>query len=635
MSTTDDIKARLDIVDIVSETVKLRRSGKNYTGFCPFHDNKRTPAFVVFPDSGTWRCFGLCNDGGDIFSYVMKREGWDFNQALQMLAKRAGIELEAFTPEKKEQDEKQDRLRNLLEEAVVFYRHNLLKNAGGKPALEYLLKRGLTKATIEIFDLGCAPDSWDAALNYLLGKGYTPDEMLQVGLVTERRDDSGVYDRFRDRIMFPIRDSMGRMSGFGARTLDPEGIPKYLNSPQTNLFDKGQLLYGFHLARKNIRSQNQAVIVEGYMDVIGPYQAGYHNLVSPMGTALTEHQLRMLKRYSRRIILALDADAAGAKATMRGLEVARQTMDRSDDPTFDAKGLLRREARLKADLRVTTLPDGTDPDEIALSDPEEWGRILDAAQPIVIHVMETLAAAQDIDDPKVKSDIAGRVLPLIEDVPNAVEREAYRQRLARMLRVDERSLIGTKKSSYSRRPGRKKRDVVNIAATALENGSAVRVHSLEAHSLRLLLRQPEALYKLDRTLQEAQLSRFAPQDYENAEHQLLARLILESLDQDQADPPKYIAENIPESLLSLSQILMAPLEQGEPNEERLTKDLINTIIHLRQIRVMEGLNQLRYLQEDLQQHGENGLESYNELVLQHNKTRAKLDRALARPVRTD
>jgi DNA primase len=296
MSTIDEIKARIDIVDLVSETVKLRHSGKNYTGFCPFHDNKRTPAFVVFPDTGTWRCFGQCNEGGDIFKFVMKKEGWDFSEALRRLAERAGVPLQPYSPEREQQKETNQHLRALLEEAVTFYRQQLLDTQPGHEVLAYLKdKRGLSEITIETFGLGYAPDSWDAALAHFTGRGYSEQDLIDSGLLTVREDEgeSGgrekrrVYDRFRHRIMIPIRDENGRMAGFGGRIVDPEDQPKFLNSPQTPIFDKGRLLYGLDRARKPIRVVDQAVIVEGYLDVIAVHQAGFENVVSPMGTALT------------------------------------------------------------------------------------------------------------------------------------------------------------------------------------------------------------------------------------------------------------------------------------------------------------------------------------------------------------
>ncbi len=638
MSVIDEIKARVDIIDLVSETVKLRHSGKNYTGFCPFHPNSHTPAFVVFPDSGTWRCFGQCNEGGDIFKFLMKKDGLDFPSALRQLAQRAGVELEAQSPQRQAEDDTNDRLRELLEDAVTFYRHNLLQTPAGAPALAYFKKRGLTDETIETFGLGYAPESWDAALNYFTSRGYTPEELIGAGVVTERQEGNGVYDRFRNRAMFPIRDVQGRMAGFGARILNPNDVPKYLNSPQTSLFDKGRLLYGLDLARKAIRAQDQVVIVEGYLDVIVPHQAGFTNTVSPMGTALNEDQLRTLKRYTRRIVLALDADAAGEKATMRGLELARQALDRSDEIVFDARGLLHHEARLQADLRVTTIPDGMDPDEVVLRDPEEWKRILENAQPVVVHVMETLAAHRDVADPKVKSEIAAQVLPLIEDVPDPFEREAYRQRLARLLRVDERSLIGSRPAAS--RPGRTPRrgkpdgGPKKPAQPALVSRGS-RARELEVHSLRLLLRQPDALYLLDRLLQQFSLIRFGPEDFEQADYQALARLVQQSLEQDGMDPHEFILEGVPESLKELGDELQSPMQFGEPNEEKLVEDLIRTVVQLREVRLNEGIEQLRMMQQDLQEQGELQMTPYHQIMVQYVQTLNRLNLALAHPLQLE
>ena len=350
MSTIDEIKSRIDIVDLVSEAgVKLRHAGKNYTGFCPFHENKHTPAFVVWPESGTWRCFGQCNEGGDIFKFVMKKEGIDFKEALQKLASRAGVEIKEYQRETPQQREAYENLRKLLEDSIFFYRSHLFAN---KDILTYLReKRGLTDATIETFGLGYAPPGYDNILRHFSQRGVKEQELVDAGLLSER-DDGKRFDRFRHRIMIPIRDENGKMAGFGARIVDPNDIPKFLNSPETPIFTKGHLLYGSDRARKPIRTADQAVIVEGYLDVIALHQAGYENVVSPMGTALTEDQMRLLKKFTRKIVLALDPDTAGQKAVLRGLEAARSAMDREGELGFDARGLLRNEARLQADLRV-------------------------------------------------------------------------------------------------------------------------------------------------------------------------------------------------------------------------------------------------------------------------------------------
>ncbi len=637
MSNTEEIKARLDIIDLVSETVQLRRSGKNYTGFCPFHDNKRTPAFVVFPETGTWRCFGQCGDGGDIFKFMMKKEGWDFPEALRALAERAGVQLTAPTPQQQEQTEENERLRELLEDAVTFFRHHLTAGPAGKQALDYMYDRGLDDKTIEAWGLGYAPQAWEAARNHFKSRGYTDEDMVSAGLLTQR-DDGRVYDRFRHRLMIPIRDDRGRIAGFGARALAPDDVPKYLNSPQTPLFDKSHLLYGLHLARKAIRAADQVVIVEGYLDVIALHQHGYANTVSPMGTALTEHHLRMLKRRTRRIVLALDADAAGDKATLRGLQVARETMDREQEIAFDARGLLRQEARLQADIRVTTLPEGTDPDEVVQEDPAAWAAILEAARPVVVHVMETLAAGRDLDDPKVKTEIAEQVLPLIEDLPNAIERDTYRQQLARLLRVDERALMSSIRPKRTRRrPRRAPASPQQAGQSATRSRRAAQPGRMPAHMtaqqkeafcLGVLLRQPDLTYLVDRALQKAGLNRLVPADFQYTDHQVLMKLIQEAQEQDHSDPLHVVVGSLPLSLMDLADKALAQTEKLDPNEDRVLEDLLRTLLDLRRRNVSLHINQLRYLMEDSQEQGELIVSRYQKTMLQHTVILGRLHRAL-------
>lgn len=634
MSVIDEIKARLDIVDLVGETVKLRRTGKNYIGFCPFHPNTRTPSFVVFPETGTWRCFGQCNEGGDIFRFVMKKENWDFNEALRYLSERAGVTLRAIETTPPEEEQALQRLRDLLENAVTFYQHHLTQTPEGRQALDYLHKRGLRDETILQFGLGYAPNRWDALLNYFLDKGYSPDDLLQAGLVVQREDGQGFYDRFRHRITFPIRDPQGRMAGFGARVLNPEDLPKFINTPQTPLFDKGKLLYALDQARKAIRAQDQVVIVEGYLDVIALHQAGFTNVVSPMGTALTEEQLRLLKRFTRHIVLALDADAAGQKATLRGLEVARQAMDHTEELVFDARGLLHFEARLQADLRVTTLPPGQDPDEVVLADPQRWANLIAAAKPIVVHVMETLAAERDLNDPKVKREIAAQVLPLIEEVPDAVEREDYRQRLARLLRVDERALLQTTPARPRPRPGRRPvTPPAQATPTLLSNQPPL--HEMETHCLRLLLRHPENLYLLNRILQQANLTRLTPQDFEQGSHQALIQWLLQALEQDDMEPLQYLQHHADEALQDLLQALLAPLPHGEPTPEQQLEDIARTLIKIRLARVNATLQQYRFLHEQTQNEASGPADEIAALIPQYIQLRARLEKALAQPLQPD
>ena len=634
MTAVDEIKARLDIVDIVSETVKLRRSGRSYTGFCPFHPNAKTPAFAVFPESGTWRCFGQCNEGGDIFKYMMKREGWDFAETLKRLAERAGVTLETYTPERKAAEDEYERLRELLEEAVNFYQFQLLKTPAGQPALDFLTRRGVTLETIQTFGLGYSPAGYDSMVNHFNARGFSTDDLLAVGLVVPR-ESGGVYDKYRNRVMFPIRDAAGKMAGFGARILDPNDIPKFLNSPQTVLFDKSHLLYGLNFARKPIRAQDQVVIVEGYLDAIILHQAGFDNTVSPMGTALNEDQFRLLKKFTRRIVLALDADAAGEKATLRGLDLARNALDHETELAFDAHGLLRHEARLQADVRVTTIPDGMDPDEVVLRDPDEWRKILAAAKPIVVHVMETLAKDQNLEDAKVKTSVAAQVLPLIEDVPSAIERDTYRQQLARLLKVDERSLLGSQRVQEKprRRIQRVDEPVQQRAPKQDAFGEDKRISNLEAHCLSLLLQQPHRFYELERALKKFELEKVSLSDFDSSEHQIIADVLFKGLAQDEHETIHYVQKNVPESLAERLSQLSNPGLITEKNEDKLFEDLLRTLINLRLIRINALLNQIRFIQSD-EENDELDKTDLHSLTLKYTIARGKLDMALAKPPNT-
>ena len=631
MNNIEEVKSRIDIVDFVGESVKLRRSGKNYSGYCPFHDNTRTPAFAVFPDSGTWRCFGQCNEGGDVFKFVMKKEGWEFGETLRYLAGRTGVQLRQLTPNEEAQVEENERLRELLENAVTFFQHQLRQSTAGEPARSYLANRHLDDPAIELWGFGYAPNAWDAGLKHFQNNGFSQEDILAAGLATQ--NDSGrVYDRFRDRVMIPIRDGRGKMSGFGARTLDPDGVPKYLNSPQTEVFDKGGLLYGLHMARKGIRESDQVVIVEGYLDVIALHNHGYTNAVSPMGTALTEPQLRLLKRRTSNIVLALDADAAGNRATMRGLELARKTFDREEELAFDARGLLGQEARLKADIRVTLLPSGQDPDDVVNRDPQEWARILAAARPIVTHVMETLAVGRDLDDPKTKREIADQVLPLIQDLGDPIERDTYLQKLARLLKVDERSLNGGPAPRRSARgaPARKITKPANLTSggrfTARGGGNI----NLEVYALGVLLRRPDLLYRADRALQRGGLPRLSGQDFSDSGHQAIMRLVQSSLAQDFSEPLQVVLGSLPLTLMETADYLLAQTEKLDLYEERVLPDLVRYLIQLRRERLKQSNQHLQHLILDAQDNGEVNKSDHLSMVHKNSRMLQMLDSALAK-----
>ncbi len=634
MSVIDDIKARIDTVELISQTVKLRKSGRAYMGLCPFHVHKNnTPSFAVWPDTGTWRCFGQCNEGGDIFKFVMKRDGLDFFGALQLLAAQAGVELKPRTPEQIEQDDHLQHLRQLLEAAAVYY-HHLLKNAPqAQPARDHLAQRGLTDKAIEMFQLGYALDAWDAALNYFKSKDYTIDDLLAAGLIIEKElsnQQSAIsnqqlvrhFDRFRDRLMIPVRDEQGRMTGFQARALHPDAIPKFMNSPQTALFDKGRTLFGLHLARKAIREAGAAVVVEGNLDVIAAHQAGFSNVVSSQGTALTEHQLRLLKKHAKRILLALDADEAGDAATLRGLMVAREAFDRESEVSFDPRGLVRVEGRLGADIRIMTLPPGLDPDDVIRRSPEEWRRCVEAAEPVVEYVIRVLTAGKNLDDPKTKAEVADAVLPLIDDVADSIERDTYRQKLARLLKINE-NLLASRTPKPARRPTAPRPAVAPQPPTARFEAS-----KLETYCLSLLLRQPEALYQLDRDLQSLGLDKLAPDDFMDTELQLILQALHAALEQIDVEPSEHLRHNLGAPFQArLEALLAADVRQAD--DLKLKDDLLNSALRLRRRALEQQLNRLRFLAEDAREQGDMLAELYQAELVRLASERAKVDRAFS------
>ncbi len=609
MSVTQEIKSRLDIVDIVSEQVNLRRSGRNYSGFCPFHSNTRTPAFYVFPETQTWHCFGECSEGGDLFSYVMKKEGWEFKETLKHLAKRAGVELEEPDPELKRRRQSEGKLVELLTTAADYFHQLLLFAPQAEEARRYVAERKLNEETISTFRVGFALHSWEACRTHFNGQGYSDEELLKVGLLTENPERGTRYDRFRNRLMIPIRDLDGRVVGFGARTLDPDGIPKYLNSPQTQLFDKGRLLYGLDTAKRPIREAREVVIVEGYMDVMQGWQAGFGNLVAQMGTALTGDQLRLLKRYTKRFILALDADAAGVKATMRSLQVARDTLDREFETRFDARGLVQHEGRLQADIHIVTLPEGNDPDKILRTDSGQWPKLLEQAQPVVSYVIGVATQGLDLNDGKAKSAVAQQVLPLINDVGDPVEREHYRQELARALRTDERTLrmvrlpAETPRQSTPPPPPPPPDD-----GFPYDGNGAVQMakkaplpaprNKRAANLLRQCLEYPRLIVQVNQALMRQEQQALNKADLNVAEDRLILAMIYERVDQAPVVTLEELCDSLDSVLLERMEMLLAIKPSPEEELTRLPDRLAMSVLDWRLDQAKMEVGQLQQLIRD-------------------------------------
>lgn len=632
MTPIEEIKNRLDIVDMVSETVQLRRSGNSYTGFCPFHSNTKTPAFVVFPDSQTWRCFGACAEGGDIFSFVMKQNGWEFRETLEHLANRAGVTLEPLSPQKKAAEEAEAQLSDLLTAAADYFHQLLLHAPQAEEARQYIRGRVLTVGTVNSFQLGYALDSWDACSTHFMAQGYSQQELLDAGLLTENIDKGTTYDRFRNRLMFPIRDVSGRVVGFGARTLEPDGIPKYLNSPQTELFDKSHLLYGLDMAKRYIREARQAVIVEGYMDVIQAWQAGYRNVVAQMGTALTEPQLRLLKKYTKRFIIALDADAAGVQATMRSLEVARRTLDREQEVLFDAPGLVHYEGRLQADIRIVTMPPGEDPDSLIRQDKEAWPELIASSKPVVEYVIQVLLAETDVNDAKGKTAVAEKVIPLINDVSNPVERDHYWQYLARALRTDDRSLrqmavqpqrqrqtIGSPTDSHRGRPH------VHPPPPTPQTKTSASLRR-QINFLRYCLSDPSLISRINERLMQCGEPWLNPREFLHPADQALYRYMQERV--TVASPTK-MWDSLDQTLQQrIEELLDWPLPEADTLRERWLDSLVYSILDWRLAAANRQNSELKQLLAEAHGRGDHdAMSMYTEQHLELSALIRRINRA--------
>ena len=479
MSVVDDIKGRLDIVDVVSGYVPLRKAGRNFKAPCPFHSEK-TPSFIVNPERQSWHCFGACSTGGDAFSFVMRQEKLDFGDALRMLADKTGVELRP-----RDERERGDVLFSVNQETADFYQKTLEAPAGQR-AKDYLKERGLDRRTAEAFQLGASPAGRDELKSHLSSLGFDVEDAVRAG-VLRRDDDGSVRDFFRGRLMFPIHDRRGRVSGFGGRSLDGSD-PKYINTAATSVFDKRTMLYGLHRAAEAIRASNTAVIVEGYMDAIAAHQHGYPNVVASMGTALTERQVGLVRSAAETFVLALDPDAAGQEATLRSLESSWRVFERQK--VVDSRrsvGALYQGRRL--DLKIAALPAGQDPDTLIRESPEEWERLIDEAVPFPDFAIPAMASRYDLTNDTGKAQAAETLLPLVTATSNAFEQERLFRMLARALDVSEAALEASVGRPRPAAPTRRPAEAPPGPATSPLQ--ADRRDRLEEFALKLLVERTE------------------------------------------------------------------------------------------------------------------------------------------------
>ncbi len=466
MSVVDEVKQRTDIVEVASQYTSLAKAGRNFRGLCPFHSEKHG-SFFVYPEQQSWHCFGACSTGGDVFSLIMKKEGFDFGDALRLLAQRAGVTIPSKGGQRREDKDKNERLYQANETAALYFHHLLLNSPAGEKARSYVGQRGLIAKSVTDFQIGYSPNSWDSLKQHLMERGFTEVEILAAGLVIET-ESGGSHDRFRHRLMFPIRDIRGQATGFGARALD-DSMPKYLNSPETPVFDKSSCLYGINLAHQAIRQQDSAVIVEGYMDVIIAHQNGFSNVIASMGTAITDRQISTLKKLTRNLVFALDADSAGEEASLRGIDY---------------------ENSLGAEVKVAILPQGKDPDDVIRESPETWQRLLDEAVPIIDYAFNRVTSELDLNTAKGKSLAADRLLPIITGIADVVRQGHYLQKLARLVAISERRLEVAMKEKKPKPSGTRFSPQEEPKAAAATQRSPF-ASPLEEYCLALLLQHPE------------------------------------------------------------------------------------------------------------------------------------------------
>lgn len=463
----EQIKEKINLVDLIGEYVPLKKVGANHKGLCPFHHEK-TPSFMVSEEKQIWHCFG-CSKGGDVFTFLQEREGVDFKEALKILAERTGVVLKRENPRVLA---RRERLWRLLEITTKFYAKALYESRSGATARVYLKKRGVGAFATDLFKLGFAPDSFQILGEFLKKKGFKEEEISAAGLTAPKKT-GGYYDRFRYRLIFPLFDLHGRVCGFAGRVLRDEALPKYLNSPETEIYHKGRMLYGLNLAKSEVRRRDFVILVEGYLDLIASHEAGVTNIVASSGTALTLEQINLVKRFTKNLYLCFDMDLAGQSATRRGVELAL------------AEGL---------NVKIITLLSGKDPDELIREEPKAWQKAIKEAKPLYEHYFTQAFEKFDPSSLNSKKKAFALLLPLIAKIPDKLEQSHYVQRLAAKTGVEEtvvyEALRKTSNSHFRVKSSEDKKFVQSNSAPSKEKNA---LKATAEHILGLWLAFPELI----------------------------------------------------------------------------------------------------------------------------------------------
>jgi len=570
----EEIKRRIDIVQFISQYVPLKKAGRNFKALCPFHSEK-TPSFIVSPERQIWHCFGACNEGGDVFKFLMKIENIDFGEALRYLAKLTGVKITSYQPTEAERN------RQLLYEinhlAAEFYHFLLLNHPAGKVALNYILGRGIIRDSLEKFQLGYAPNMWDGLQRFLVGKkGYKLEDLEKAGLVIPgsrfQASGSRYYDRFRHRLMFPLRDHRGNICGFAGRVLEPNAKEaKYVNTPETIVYHKSDLLYGLFENKEEIKKVDRVILVEGELDAISSWQVGIKNVVAIKGSALTSRQVQLLSRFTKNLVFALDSDAAGNQAAWRGAQVAEEW------------GM---------EMRVVEIKGGKDPDEVAQKNPDLWKKLVNEAVPLYDYFINSAFLQFRGETGEEKRKIGQILIPVLAKITDQIVQSHYIQVLAKRLGVEEEAIAAEIKKFVSRQTlspvfvSEKRRDFRTRQEVLEEYLLALGFQSGEWKWL--VKRRVLKLVKTLRFLKILEILREYLKKYKNINSRKLAKMIPPELEE------------------TFNRLYLLDLEPILKDEARVKEEFQRTLLEMEKIYLKEELKNLAREIERLESKEEEG-----------------------------
>jgi len=550
----EEIKRKIDIVELISEFVPLKKVGRNFKALCPFHSEK-TPSFIVSPERQIWHCFGSCGEGGDIFGFLMKMEGVEFGEALRILAKRAGVRLARYQPSQSERQKQE--LYEINHLSSEYYHYVLLNHPAGKEALAYIQGRGISKDSLEKFKIGFAPNMWEGLQKFLVGKkNYSVQNLEKAGLVIKGR--RGFYDRFRARVVFPLKDHRGNICGFAGRVIVPEvKEAKYVNTPETLAYHKSNLLYGLGETSQEIKKKNEAVLVEGELDAISSYQAGVKNVAAIKGSALTLNQVQLLGRFTKNITFALDADIAGNQAARRGIEIA------------DAAGLA---------IKVVAIKGGKDPDEVAQKKPELWQELVAKAVPVYDYLLDSAFARFGSSTAEGKRKIGQETIPVLAKITDKIVQSHYLLVLTERLGVREEAVLAEIEKLVKKEKG----DILTGIKAAVEEKS--RREILEEHLLGLCFQsenwaflRKRKIYSLIKTPRFARILETLGQylkRFKGLKSERLAKMLA------------------PELLASFNRLYFLDLSDLVKDEMKFERELVKAVQQLEMLNLKEKLEEI-------------------------------------------